>query len=308
MQVNVLSQEESLNLSSFPWLVEFRHFLAAEKGLSPLTIQAYQHDIMAYLLYLKKSHRSFNPQEPPNQATIQHYLGTLQQQEKASATVVRAMVSLKSLHRFLKQEQIAGFDPTEDFESYRLWKKLPDILSVDEVNCLLRAPDLSKKNGLRDRAMLELLYATGLRVSELIRVTPIQINWQEAYLIIQGKGRKERLVPIGSAALLITRRYYRERQIDDDTLPLFIARGQQGFSRVGFWKMIKRYAAAAGLDKRISPHTLRHSFATHLLAGGADLRIVQEMLGHVDIGTTQIYTHIDRGHLKRIHDQYHPRA
>ncbi len=291
-----------------PWLKEFTDYLSAEKGLSSLTVTAYLQDIRGYLTYLEGQGLDFRADVPPDREVLQSYLGRLQQSAKASATVVRALVSLRSLHRFLKNEQWSTYDPTEDFESYKLWKKLPDVLTPDEVGRLLRAPDMNKKQGLRDRAMLELLYATGLRVSELISLTAGQIHWEEGYLLVKGKGQRERLVPVGSTALLICKRYLKSRPGGDNQGPLFLARGSSGFSRVGFWKMIKRYARAAGLEKVISPHTLRHSFATHLLAGGADLRIVQEMLGHVDIGTTQIYTHIDRSRLQEIHKRFHPRA
>ncbi len=290
------------------WLKDFLNYLSAEKGLAPLTLAAYRGDILLYLTFLRNQNMTFQTQHPPNRAIILEFLGHMQRQRKAAATIVRMLASLRGLHRFLKNEGLTTADPTGDFESYKLWKKLPDVLNVDEVERLLRAPDLEAKNGLRDRAMLELLYATGLRVSELVRLRVEQINWGEGYLIVKGKGERERLVPIGTTALAITKRYCRARGQQAERLPLFLSRATRGFSRVGFWKLMRRYARQTGIAKTISPHTLRHSFATHLLAGGADLRIVQEMLGHVDIGTTQIYTHIDRGRLKQVHKQYHPRA
>lgn len=290
------------------WLQDFFNHLRAEKGLAPLTLLAYRQDLAHYLRFIDSRGAGFDPRHPPRRETVQTFLGSLQSQAKASATVVRALVSLRGLHRFLKEEGIADHDPTEDFESYRLWKKLPSVLSVDEVGRLLRAPELTARNGLRDRAMLELLYATGLRVSELVGLRPGQINWEEGWLRAQGKGRRERLVPIGRPALLLSKRYLRERGPAGRDAPLFLSRGGRGFSRVGFWKLIRRYARQAGIDKHLSPHTLRHSFATHLLAGGADLRLVQEMLGHVNISTTQIYTHVDRRRLQQVHKQFHPRA
>jgi integrase/recombinase XerD len=289
------------------WLQEFIRALAAEKGLAATTLSAYHSDIMQYLAYLKQRGVELDPHHPPERETIQHFLEDLSLKGKASATIVRAIVTLRSLHRFFKHEGLAAVDPTEDFESYHLWKRLPDVLTVDEVNELLRAPDLEAKHGIRDRAMIELLYATGLRVSELIGLLPGQIHWKEGYVRVMGKGRRERVVPVGRAALAITGRYLRERGKAGERSPLFLARGVRGFSRVGFWKLIRRYAKLAGIEKEISPHTLRHSFATHLLAGGADLRIVQEMLGHADISTTQIYTHVDRSRLKEVHRKYHPR-
>ncbi len=290
------------------WLGDFFNFLSAEKGLAANTLAAYGSDISQYLAYLKRQNLVFDPRCPPGREKIQDFLGALMSRRKASATIVRILVSLRALHRFLVNEGLNNCDPTEDFESYRLWKKLPDILNVEEVGKLLRAPDLQSRHGLRDRAMLEFLYATGLRVTELVEITPDRINWEEGYLLVKGKGRKERLVPIGTTALAVTRRYWRERGAGDNAQPLFLSWGRKGFTRVGFWKMIRRYARRAGITKSISPHTLRHSFATHLLAGGADLRVVQEMLGHADINTTQIYTHVDRSRLQAVHRQYHPRA
>ncbi len=290
------------------WLLDFLNFLSAEKGLAPKTLEAYQSDLRQYLDYLRGRRIAFTPARPPRREVIQRFLESLQQQARASASVLRMLVSLRSLYRFLKREGVSAEDPTEDFESFRVWKKLPDVLSPEEVNRLLRAPDLEARNGLRDRAMLELLYATGLRVTELVTLTAEQIHWQEGYLRVRGKGRKERVVPVGRTALAITRRYLRERRREDARLPLFLSRGRRGFSRVGFWKLVRRYARRAGIGKKISPHTLRHSFATHLLAGGADLRSVQEMLGHSDISTTQIYTHVDRGYLREVHKKFHPRA
>jgi integrase/recombinase XerD len=289
------------------WLEEFLQALAAEKGLATATLAAYRSDAAQYLAFLEARGTGFDPQRPPERETIQNFLEDLRLQGKASATIVRAIVTLRSLHRFLKHEGTAAYDPTEDFESYRLWKKLPDVLTVDEVGQLLRAPDLEAKHGLRDRAMLEILYATGLRVSELVGLTPAQIHWKEEYVLVKGKGDRERAVPVGRAALAITRRYLQARGKVDEELPLFVSRGLRGFSRVGFWKLIRRYAQQVGIAKEISPHTLRHSFATHLLSGGADLRIVQEMLGHADISTTQIYTHVDRERLKEVHRKFHPR-
>ncbi|NTV51396.1 MAG: site-specific tyrosine recombinase XerD [Candidatus Firestonebacteria bacterium] len=289
------------------WLEDFLQALAAERGLASATLAAYRSDALLYLAFLEKHGMGFDPKQPPERELIQNFLEDLRLAGKASATIVRAIVTLRSLHRFLKQEGQAAYDPTEDFESYRLWKKLPDVLTVEEVGRLLRAPELEAKHGQRDRALLEMLYATGLRVSELVSLTPGQIHWKEAYVLIRGKGDRERVVPVGRAALAIAESYLRSRGKVNENLPLFVSRGVRGFSRVGFWKLIRRYAQQAGIAKEISPHTLRHSFATHLLAGGADLRIVQEMLGHADISTTQIYTHVDRERLKEVHRKFHPR-
>lgn len=290
------------------WLQDFFNYLRAEKGLAPLTLAAYRQDIAHYRRFLASRKTDLDPHHPPGREMIQAFLASLQSQAKASATIVRSLVSLRGLHRFLKEEGLTDRDPTEDFESYRLWKKLPSVLSVKEVEDLLRAADAKTPTSLRDRAMLELLYATGLRVSELVSLQPGQINWEEGYLLARGKGRRERLVPVGRTALAVCREYLKKRGPAGTDAPLFLSRGQRGFSRVGFWKLIRRYARQAGIGKHLSPHTLRHSFATHLLAGGADLRLVQEMLGHVNISTTQIYTHVDRRRLQQVHKQFHPRA
>jgi len=274
------------------WLADFVNFLSAEKGLSRATLQAYQSDLAQYLAFLRRSGIRFDPAHPPDRGTVQAFLATLQARSKAPTSLVRMLASLRSLHRFLKREGVSRSDPTEDFESYQIWKKLPSVLSVEEVGRLLRAPDLEARTGLRDRAMLELLYASGLRVSELIGLRPDQIHWEEGFLRVLGKGRKERVVPVGRVALAITQRYLRERRLTRAEGPLFLSRGVRGFSRAGFWKLIRRYARVAGITKHISPHTLRHSFATHLLEAGYDIRTIQELLGHKDVRTTMIYTHV----------------
>ncbi|UCD70998.1 MAG: tyrosine recombinase, partial [Syntrophobacterales bacterium] len=215
-------------------------------------------------------------------------------------------------YRWLSDEGVLRGNPLEDMESPRTTRSLPEVLSLDEVESLLNQPDPSNPIGMRDKAMLELLYATGLRVSELTNLVLHNINLEAGYLIVLGKGAKQRIVPMGQGALHWLRQYLegsRKRLLRNNRSPLaFISQWGRGMTRQGLWKIIKKYALMAGIRKKISPHTLRHSFASHLLEGGADLRSVQSLLGHVDISTTQIYTHVTRERLKRVHARYHPRS
>jgi integrase/recombinase XerD len=226
--------------------------------------------------------------------------------------VTRHLVSIRGFYRFLEREGIARTNPTLLIESPKWVHKLPDVLDLEEVDRLLAAPDDTSPLGCRDAALLQLLYATGLRVSELVSLRLSDVNLETGYVVAYGKGSKERIVPIGEVAQRTTEKYLREGRktlIKGRASPyVFVNRSGGKLSRQGFWKLLKGYAIGAGLKKRITPHTLRHSFATHLLAGGADLRSVQTMLGHVDIATTQIYTHVTRERLKSIHKTYHPRG
>jgi integrase/recombinase XerD len=212
----------------------------------------------------------------------------------------------------LKAERLCVINPTEDIDLPRFGRRLPDFLSVEEVDRLLAAPDRRTHRGLRDAAMLETLYATGLRASELVRLRLRDVNFDAGYLVAFGKGRKERLVPVGEVAIGGLRAYVENgrsvftggRALET----LFLTHRGRAMTRQGFWKLLGRYAVVAGIRKRISPHKLRHSFATHLVERGADLRAVQAMLGHADIGTTEMYTHMSRGHLRSVYDRFHPRA
>ncbi|MBI2163829.1 MAG: tyrosine recombinase XerD [candidate division NC10 bacterium] len=224
----------------------------------------------------------------------------------------RHLSAIRQFHRFLVREGHAADDPTAHLESPRPWRRLPTVLSSDEVDRLLVPREAKTPQGFRDRAMLELLYASGLRVSELVGLRLADLNLAVGIVRVLGKGDKERLVPLGDAAAENLRAYLthgRPRMEKRRPSPhLFLGRHGRGLTRQMFWQILKRYVRAAGITKSVSPHTLRHSFATHLLERGADLRSVQLMLGHADIGTTQIYTHLSRAHLKAIYDKYHPRA
>jgi integrase/recombinase XerD len=226
-------------------------------------------------------------------------------------SISRSLVAIKTFHRFLTRERHIKEDVTNVLDSPRLWKNLPETLSVSEVEEIIKTPNTRNWLGLRDKAILELMYATGLRVSEIVNLNIDSINMDVGFLRCIGKGNKERIVPIGEQARKALVRYLSRARVKiknaQSSNTLFLSRLGKGISRQSFWKMIKKYTRIAGIKKDITPHTLRHSFATHLLERGADLRVVQEMLGHSDISTTQIYTHINKERLKSIHHQFHPR-
>jgi integrase/recombinase XerD len=240
------------------------------------------------------------------------WLSELRRQGLAANSMNRGLAAIRGFHKFLLAERKTDSNPLANIVAAKIWMRLPDTLSREEMNRLLSQPGAGTKSTLRDTAMLELMYATGLRVSELISLNMNNINWQVGHLTTMGKGGKERIVPIGQSAYDCLHRYVQEsrptflkkRQTD----ALFLNKSGTAFSRQGFWKIVKKYAAQAGLQKKVHPHTFRHSFASHLLEGGADLRSVQVMLGHADISTTQIYTHITRERLKEVHKKYHPRG
>jgi integrase/recombinase XerD len=241
------------------------------------------------------------------------FLTQLKNEGRAAATVSRHMVSIRSLYQFLVRERMIEHDPSLNMETPKLKKRLPKVLSVSEVENLLEAPQTTTAAGMRDKAMLEVLYATGIRVSELISLDVADVNLSMGFVRCMGKGSKERIIPLGRIAGDAARKYIETmrpklvKPLKSDPA-LFISRIGARMTRQGFWKIIKRYAMEAGIAKDITPHTLRHSFATHLLENGADLRAVQEMLGHADISTTQIYTHVTRSRMKEVYDQTHPRA
>jgi integrase/recombinase XerD len=243
---------------------------------------------------------------------IREFLLLLKRKGLSSRTLARNLVSIRVFFRFLTEEGLLKVSPVEEIESPKIAKTLPEILSLDEVEKLLEQPDSLSPLGVRDRAMLEMLYATGMRVSELVRLQAHHLHLEAGYAILYGKGSKERIVPIGKEAMDWVQRYLkepRERLLKRRETPfLFVNRSGRPMSRQQFWKIIKAYGRKAGIRKRITPHLLRHSFASHLLERGADLRSVQLMLGHVDISTTQIYTHVTGERLKKLHQRYHPRG
>lgn len=289
---------------------QFLDHLRVERELTPATVEAYGRDLAGFAKFA--ADRKTSRVDGLRAIDVLDFLVHLNERKLAARSQARRLVALRQLFRFLKNERLIAVDPTEDIDLPRFGRKLPDYLTVDEVDRLLAAPDRRTTRGLRDAAMIEVLYATGLRVSELVKLRLRDLNFDAGYLMATGKGRKERLVPVGEAALQAVRAYGEgarptfagSRAVDT----LFLTHHGRAMTRQGFWKLLGRYARAAGIRKRISPHKLRHSFATHLVERGADLRAVQAMLGHADIGTTEIYTHVSRGHLRAVYDRFHPRA
>ena len=291
-------------------LDQFLHYLIVEKGLSKNTIEAYSHGLNRFSDHLRE--KKIREWKGVTKFEIRHFLLSLKKGGLSAKSVVRNLSAIRSFFKYLAQEGILEVNPAEQLESPKVAKTLPMILSLKEVEQLLEQPDLKTTLGIRDRAMLELLYATGMRVSELIQLPIHQVNLEGGYVRLYGKGAKERIVPLGKEAMKWVILYLdtvreklskgREGQF------LFINRSGRGMSRQRFWKNLKGYGLKAGIRKRITPHLLRHSFASHLLERGADLRSVQMMLGHVDISTTQIYTHVSGERLKKVHQRYHPRG
>ncbi|HHY37879.1 MAG TPA: site-specific tyrosine recombinase XerD [Clostridia bacterium] len=289
----------------------FIDYLGKQKGLAENTLDSYGRDLKQYKTFLENGGKTSIEDAGP--ATIVAYLLHLQKQGRAPATIARRLAALKAFYQYLVRENFLQNDPTSNLESPKLEKRLPKVLTVREVDMLLKQPKPTTPTGLRDRAMLELLYATGIRVSELISLNVSDLNLEMGFLKCRGKGARERIVPVGSMALKSVRQYLQEgrpRILGSNTQEpsLFLNHHGRRLTRQGFWKIVRKYAQEAKIRKHITPHTLRHSFATHLLENGADLRSVQEMLGHADISTTQIYTQVTKGRLKEIYARTHPRA
>ena len=285
-------------------------YITLERGLSENTRAAYATDLGSFVAHLRgRGYRSLNSVD--RDAIVEYLMGE-KARGLATSSIARRLVSIKIFFRYLQQEGLLKSNVTEVMDAPRLWSLLPDVLNSKEVDRLLAAPDTARPLGRRDRAILETFYATGLRVSELCGLATDDLHADMGYLRCLGKGNKERVVPIGKQAVAAVTAYL------DQVRPLFPASSQERalfltrtgnpFTRKGMWKLIKQYAHRAGITKNVTPHTLRHSFASHLLAQGAPLRIIQEMLGHADIATTQRYTHVDADRLKAVHLQYHPRA
>ena len=291
-------------------LDQFLHYLVVEKGLSQNTIEAYSRGLVRFVDHLKR--KRIQDVRDVGKVDVQGFLLSLRKKNLNTKSVVRDLSAIRSFFRFLIQEGILETNPVEDLESPKVAKTLPEILSLKEIEQILEQPNLQTPLGMRDRAMLEILYATGMRVSELTHLPTHQVNLEGGYVLLYGKGSKERIVPLGSEAMKWVALYLKGARgalaKGKESAFLFINRSGKEMSRQRFWKNLKDYAKKAGLHKRISPHLLRHSFASHLLERGADLRSVQMMLGHVDISTTQIYTHVTGEKLKKVHKQYHPRG
>ena len=289
---------------------EYLKFIQIEKGLSENTIGAYRRDLKKYQLYMQEqkiAHIDFIDRQ-----TIQECLGSLIDQGASAKSNARFISTIRSFHQFALREKYAAKDPTVLIETPKYEKKLPDVLDVEEVIQLLETPDLTKNNGYRDRTILELLYATGMRVTELIQIEIDDVNLIMGFVKVFGKGNKERIIPLGDTVIEYLDTYINtvRPQLLKKTVTnvLFLNLHGRPLTRQGIWKLIKQYGLRANITKTLTPHTLRHSFATHLLENGADLRAVQEMLGHSDISTTQLYTHVSKTQIRQMYNQFHPRA
>jgi integrase/recombinase XerD len=292
-----------------PEIDSFLDALTVEKGLARNTIEAYSHDLNRLANFLTS--RGVKAWGESETVHLRSFLSSLRAQKLRARSIARAVVAARRFYRFLEKEAQIKENPTPEFRDRGIPKKLPHVLGADDIGKLLSQPDPTTALGLRDQAMLEILYASGLRVSELVGLLAHQVNLDGNYLIVKGKGSKVRQVPFGRRAREALVRYLTEvraKFLRGRSSPhLFVTRSAKAMTRQGFWKALKHHSLAAGIEKRVTPHTLRHSFATHLLENGADLRSVQSMLGHADISTTQIYTHLTRSHLKEVHRKYHPR-
>jgi integrase/recombinase XerD len=290
-------------------LSKYLDFLSVEKGLSINTVESYKNDLIKFFQYIVSNNLQWKVLK---RGQIDNYLTFTQNNGASVATISRYISSIRSFYNFALNEKETEVNPVENIELPRKPQKLPVFLTTEEVDRLLEVPDKSTPIGLRDAAMLELLYATGERVSEIINLKIEDVNREEGYLLCTGKGSKQRLIPFGDKAGELLAEYLlnsRPFLLKGIASPfLFLSNRGDGLSRKTFWKMIKTYRLKAGIEKDLSPHTLRHSFATHLLERGADLRSVQMLLGHSDISTTQIYTHVNQLRMKSIYDKYHPRA
>ncbi|HEY0930225.1 MAG TPA: site-specific tyrosine recombinase XerD [Gemmatimonas sp.] len=291
-------------------LQAFEDALQIEEGASPRTVEAYRRDVIRCASQMRAM--GITQAKDITPAALREFVYHLKDLGLAGSSIRRNISALRTWFRIMVAEGLVTADPTERLDTPQRWRTLPEVLSVEEVTRLLAAPGLDERLAFRDRAMLELAYGAGLRVSEWIGMSVKDVMLEDSLVRVLGKGNKERLVPIGRSAIGAVAVYMRELR------PVLERGGGKGIlflngrgaplSRMGAWKLVRKYVEMAGIEKPVSPHTLRHSFATHLLEGGADLRAVQEMLGHADIATTQIYTHVDREYLRSVHRQFHPRS
>jgi integrase/recombinase XerD len=289
----------------------FRHYLQSERGLARNTVLAYGRDLDKFAGWVAGG--ELDDYLRPSVRDLSHYLSYLREQGLAPPSVARHLIALKVFYRFLRLEERVEQNTVELLSSPALWERIPHVLSPESVEKLLAAPQSEERFYLRDRALLETLYATGSRASEVVGLKLTDLYLESSFCKCLGKGSKQRVVPLGKPALAALRAYLEEQRPQlvravPEAPWVFVSRGGKALTREMLWTLVKKYARRAGLNPRVSPHTLRHSFATHLLAGGADLRTVQELLGHASIRTTQNYTHVDRDRLKGIHQRFHPRG
>jgi integrase/recombinase XerD len=292
---------------------QFLDHVRVERELSVATVEAYGHDLSAFANFLLG--RGVGDVGVVRPVDVLDYLAALTTQKLSARSQARALVAQRQFFKFLRVERICETNPTEEVDLPRFGRHLPSFLTLEEVDRLLAAPDRTSPRGMRDAAMIETLYATGLRVSELVKLRLGDVNLEAGYLVALGKGKKQRIVPLGEAAVAQLRSFIESarpsflREGSTATVDsVFLTRLGRRMTRQGFWKILGAHARAAGIRRALSPHKLRHSFATHLVERGADLRSVQAMLGHADIGTTEVYTHLSRAHLRSVYDKFHPRA
>ncbi len=291
-------------------LATYLDYLVVEKGASPHTLDGYRRDLFRFEIFMVGRGKEDVAEVMPED--ILAFITDLRRQGLSANSVNRSLAAVRSFYKYLTKQGRKIVSPVDRLSPGKTWMMLPNALSKRDIDRLLEQPGRNDAVAWRDAAILELMYAAGLRVTELIELTLNSVNWQAGYVTVMGKGRKERVVPVGRATYDVLRSYvdeYRNSFLQYKDSPcLFVNRSGRMFSRQGLWKLVKKYARAAGLEDKVHPHTLRHTFATHLLEGGADLRAVQVMLGHADISTTQIYTHISRERLKAVHKKFHPRG
>jgi integrase/recombinase XerD len=302
------SDEENLHSE----IAAFLNFCRLEKGLAANTLESYGRDLRRFAVFLGSAHIPLNGDDLPNTEAIRQYLDHLREEGVGSRSSARHLTTLRNFYTFLLREGRIQADPTEHLRTPKQWQNIPKFLNLDQIEKILRMPDAEKPTGLRDRAMLELLYATGLRVSELCKVALADLDLQLGVLRTIGKGNKTRIVPVGKSALQAVEEYLRNGRAallkGRGSRYLFVTARGGCLTRQAFWTLLATCARKAGYFHHVTPHVIRHSFATHLLEGGADLRSVQMMLGHADISTTQIYTHVMRSRLRQTLDEHHPRA
>ncbi|WP_338776909.1 site-specific tyrosine recombinase XerD [Metabacillus sp. FJAT-52054] len=292
-------------------LKDFIHYMVVERGLSHNTVVSYERDLKNYLRFW--AGQELDSLNKVSRVHIIHFLKMLKESGKSSKTIARHIASIRAFHQFLLRERAVDQDPSVHIETPQVERTLPKVLSLEEVEKLMDTPLMNSPFGYRDKAMLELMYATGIRVSEMTELNLADVHLEMGFIRCFGKGSKERIVPIGRTAAGAIHDYLEKGRVKlasrkETTDALFLNHHGKRITRQGFWKNLKKISLEAGIQKELTPHTLRHSFATHLLENGADLRAVQEMLGHADISTTQIYTHVTKTRLKDVYQQFHPRA
>jgi integrase/recombinase XerD len=291
-------------------LRSYLHYITLEKNLSENTVLSYKLNLNRYLDYLES--KRIKNADDIKEETIIEFLRTLSELLLSAKSISQNISAIKGFHKFLCGDSLVKSDPTQNLTKPKIRKSLPEVLTQDEVDLILKQPDTSGRLGLRDKAILETMYATGMRVSEALTFKQSDINFSDGFVRVFGKGSKERLIPIGRSAITWIKKYQSEVRAnlanENSKDVLFLNARGKPMSRMAIWDIVDKYTRMARIDKSVHPHTFRHSFATHLLEGGADLRAVQEMLGHSDISTTEIYTHIDREYLKEVHRTFHPRG